>query len=472
MPTFPTPIERVVVLVMENRSFDHMLGYLGTPNGLTGLEFNLEDPAVPSSPKVLVSNTAAYAGDLDVDPSHEVTHVNVQLYGSAVVPPGAAARNNGFVVDYGRQPGAPDKRNIMKCFDPVKLPVLSGLAREFAVCDRWHSSVPGQTWPNRSFLHCATSGGFVDNQPRHYGMRTIYENLTGAGFTWGIYFHDFAQSLALANLTVSAFKSNFRFMPQFFSDLKNGTLPHYTFIEPRYFNFLAWKANDQHPPHDVQLGEHLIADVYEQLRQSKYWGQLLFVVLHDEHGGIYDHVAPPAAVNPDGLVSINPPFDFTRLGLRVPAIIVSPYVRKGAVDSTTVYDHTSLLATVRDLFGLPRSLTKRDAAAATLASLLDNPRRDDSPAVLARPPHPEATAFHEVAGAAAMTGDRVRDQMDAGERSDEDLNEFQESLVSLASRLDVPESPRMRVLRMARAIDDEHDAAVYVREVATKFVES
>jgi len=483
MGKFPTVIEHVVVLVLENRSFDHMLGYLGTPNGLTGAEFNLEDPAVPASTRVPVSNTAQYLGDLDVDPSHEVTHVNVQLFGVDPVPPPGGPHNIGFVLDYGLQPPkpvAPVAHNIMKCFDPAKLPVLTTLAREFAVCDRWHSSVPGQTWPNRFFLHCATSGGFVDNTPRHYDMRTIYENLTGAGLTWKIYFHDFPQSLALANLTNSVFKSNFKFFPEFFNDLKDGSLPNYTFLEPRYFNFLGWKANDQHPPHDVQLGEHLIADVYTQLRASTLWEKSLLVVLYDEHGGIYDHVLPPDHVaNPDGLVSTTPPFDFTRLGLRVPAVIASPYIEKGTVDSVTVYDHTSLLASVRDLFGLKTSLTKRDAAANTFLGLLklDKPPRPlaDTPddTALNRPPHPEATEFHQVAGAATMTGDKVSAQLEDGDDSDEELSEFQQSLVDLAKTLDVPDdSARMRVLRLARRIDDEHDAAVLVREVATKFVES
>jgi len=312
----------------------------------------------------------------------------------------------------------------------------------------------------------------VDNQPRHYGMRTIYENITGVGLKWAIYFHDFPQSLALANLTDSALAANFRFFPEFFRDLKNGTLPNYSFLEPRYFNFLSWQANDQHPPHDMQLGEHLIADVYEQLSQSSYWNKSLLVILHDEHGGIYDHELPPPAVNPDGKVSIDPPFAFDRLGVRVPAVLVSPLIAKSTVDST-LYDHTSLLATVRELFNLPDALTERDRRANTFTALLDNAVRMDKPAVTRPGDQPEATEFHEVKGAAAMTADRVLDQLGTHPSGvGQDLSEFQDSLVDLANQLDVPESPRLRVLRLARQIDDEHDAAVHVREVAAKFVES
>jgi phospholipase C len=476
MPRFATKVENIVVLVLENRSFDHMLGFLPGVNGLKGDEGNHTDPASPGSPFIQVSRDAQYVGDLDIDPSHEVTNVNEQLFGSKAGPQPGGAHNIGFVSNYARQQ---DKNgnfangpNIMKCFDLAKIPVLTKLAKEFAVCDRWHSSVPGQTWPNRFFLHCATSDGFVDNKPRHYGMRTIYENIAGVGFKWAIYFHDFPQSLALANLTDSALAANFRFFPEFFRDLKNGTLPNYSFLEPRYFSFLSWQANDQHPPHDVQLGEHLIADVYEQLSQSSYWNKSLLVILYDEHGGIYDHELPPPAVNPDGKVSIDPPFAFDRLGLRVPAVLVSPLIAKSTVDST-LYDHTSLLATVRELFNLPDALTERDRRANTFTALLDNAVRTDKPAVTRPGDQPDATEFHEVKGSAAMTADRVLEQLDTNPSGvGQDLSEFQDSLVDLANQLDVSESPRLRVLRLARQIDDEHDAAVHVREVAAKFVES
>jgi phospholipase C len=476
MPRFLTPIENIVVLVMENRSFDHMLGFLPGVNGLKGDEGNHADPASPGSPFIRVSNGAQYTGDLDIDPSHELTNVNEQLFGSGTGSQPGGAHNIGFVSNYARQRDKNNNlavgANIMKCFDPARLPVLTQLATEFAVCDRWHASVPAQTWPNRFFLHCATSNGFVDNQPRHYGMRTIYENIAGVGLDWAIYFHDFPHSLSLANLTNSAFAANLRFFPEFFRDLKNGTLPNYSFIEPRYFNLLSWKANDQHPPHDVQLGEHLIADIYEQLRKSSYWDKSLFVILYDEHGGIYDHEFPPSAVSPDGKTSPVTNFAFDRLGLRVPAVLVSPRIPKGTVDST-LYDHTSLLATVRELFNLPKPLTERDRLAKTFTHWFDNAARKDEPTELTRPAHPEATEFHEVSGAAVMTADRVIDQLDSNPSGvGQELSEFQDSLVELADDLDVPESPRLRVLRLARKIDDEHDAAVHVREVAAKFVES
>ena len=149
MPKFRTSVENIVVLVMENRSFDHMLGFMDGVNGLKGDEGNHVDTAKAESLFVRVSRDAQYAGDLDVDPSHELTNVNEQLFGTMSGPWSGGAHNIGFVSNYARQQ---DKNhnfavgpNIMKCFDPVKLPVLTTLANEFAICDRWHASVPAQT---------------------------------------------------------------------------------------------------------------------------------------------------------------------------------------------------------------------------------------------------------------------------------------------------------------------------------------
>lgn len=448
MAKFPIGIEHVVVLCLENRSFDHMLGFLGTPNGLTGDEFNLTDPDDPASARVPVSNTAEYLGDLDVDPSHEVTQVREQLYGAAGVPRADGRHNVGFVLNYGRQPGAPQAPNIMKCFDPAKLPTLVSLAREYAVCGRWYSSVPGQTWPNRFFLHCATSGGFADNKLRTFPMRTIYENIEDAHLEWGIYFHDIPQSLTLERLQTPARRARFKLFQAFASDAAAGRLPNYAFLEPRYFNTPLGKANDQHPPHDVQLGEHLIADIYEALRQSPAWGKTLFVIVYDEHGGIYDHVLPPAAVNPDGRISADPPCDFTQLGLRVPAVLVSPRIARATVDDTP-HDHTSLLATVKEIFGLKEFLTERDRQAKTFTQLLAARARADAPERAARPAGPAdlppsvAAAFDAGFGAAG-----------------EQPSEFQESLLDFADGLPAPEGPSARALRLAQSIDQQYADAI------------
>jgi len=255
-------INHVVVLMLENRSFDHVFGFMRSAaypvDGLTGNESNPLDPHHPS-PDIPVSRNAGYV--LPQDPGHTFTDVNQQLYSNPGGPPPAGQPNRGFIYSYAQQPdvGAGDAPKIMECFDPGRLPVITRLAREFAVCDRWFSSVPGPTWPNRFFAHCATSKGYLDNSVLHnYDMPTVYEKLADNGQTWHIYFHDFAQALALRRLAEDDQVVNFLTYDTFKIDARKGTLPSYAFIEPRYFNLLK-PANDQHPPHDMLEGEALIA---------------------------------------------------------------------------------------------------------------------------------------------------------------------------------------------------------------------
>jgi phospholipase C len=386
-------IDTVVVLALENRSFDHLLGWFdagGRP--FAGLRSeagagNWSEPPTQSGTFVPAGDDAPYVPDLDPGGHHELAHAQFQLFGRAAWPPDPLAppHNTGFLADYATLTGGDlhAAAHVMRCFAPAKVPVLTALAHEFAVCDHWFSSVPGPTWPNRFFIHSATSDGATDNTPRVYDQRTIYQNLAAAGHSWRVYYHDFPQSLALAQ-QIPACAENYEYFEAFLAAAAAGRLPRYSFIEPRYFNELWARANDQHPPHGIVGGENLIADVYEALRASPQWNSAALIVLHDEHGGFYDHVPPPATVSPDGKTSGG--FDFTRLGVRVPAVVASPYVERGTIDQT-VYDHSSIAATLRDLFGLGASLTRRDAQAATLLPLLGSRAtpRTDAPAKLPRP---------------------------------------------------------------------------------------
>jgi phospholipase C len=467
-------IRHIVVLMLENRSFDHMLGFLGRGDGLTGTEFNRVDPANPASEQIPVSNDARYLGDFGdppVDPSHAHTHVNVQMFNADREPsPLPPETMIGFVKDYASLEGQPPAagRQIMKCFDPAKLPALSTLAREFVLCDRWFSSLPGQTWPNRFFVHCATSGGFLDNQLHDFrNMRTIYDNLTEAGHDWTVFFHDIPQCAVLDSLRNPAFKQNFKtFAPFFKIACETNTLPVYSFIEPRYFDFLGLKANDQHPPHDVSLGEHLIADVYDAIRNSPAWPHTLLVVTWDEHGGLFDHVLPPTTVSPDGLESSDPVFDFKRLGVRVPSVIVSPFTEAGVIDST-VYDHASVPATLKEMLDLPAFLTARDRDAKTFTRNLTETMRTNTPAHLPRPPQP-AGAAAAPATAAAMGDEDVFASLDQAQTRL--MSEFQESLVALSKDLELAESQSEHVARMADLPDDEHDGAVAVRTAFERYL--
>jgi phospholipase C len=453
------PIEHVIVLMLENRSYDHMLGYLPNGHGLTGDEFNLVDPANPTSERVRVSNRSGY---ITVDPAHEFENVEKQLYGMPgnVVNP---ALMNGFVAAHiEKEKGDVELgKKIMECFAPGKIPALTTLANEFCLCDRWFSAVPGPTWLNRFFAHSATCDGMIVDSARHnYRMKTIFDALGENGFSWNIYYGDVPQSIILQHhwRTLDRFK---RF-ENFYTDLEKGDLAAYSFIEPRYINFHEWKATDQHPPHDVRLGEYLIADVYDTLRNSQLWEKSLLVVTYDEHGGFFDHVPPP-----DGKKSKHPPFDFTRLGVRVPAILVSPFVEKGRVDST-IYEHSSLPATIKTLFDLPEGLTARDKAANTFEKNLSRTiPRSDTPLTLPVPGEPkEASRHRELLRTNALEKWRLG-EVDKAEISQEPLSSFQESLVGIANRL----NRQAHGKALAARIQTEHEAAVHIHESLARFLE-
>jgi len=187
----------------------------------------------------------------------------------------------------------------MHYFTPDQVPVLARLAKQFAVCDHWFASAPCQTWPNRWFVHAATADGHENNNPPYFpDVPTIFNRLEEAGIdSWKIYFHDIAQAHTLLQLFLLG--SHFQSYRQFQADCQAGKLPAYSFIEPQYFADFGYPENDQHPPSVVTLGEQLIADVYNCLRASKVWRKSLLIITYDEHGGCYDHAAPPAAVPPE-----------------------------------------------------------------------------------------------------------------------------------------------------------------------------
>ena len=373
MPINDSRIEHLVVLMLENRSFDHMLGFSGIPgiDGLTGAEWNPD----PNGEPVRVSNDAQYIGDLDTDPGHELVDVNIQMYSNEEGRPGLAPPMMGFVKSFLKVSGKLDQaKKIMKCFGPNRLPVLTALARQYAVCDRWFSSVPGPTLPNRVFMHAGTSQGEAAC-PRYFSnLRTIYP-LLNKYVPAKIFYQDWTMAFTFRDLLGDQTRYFGRYQ-DFLNACEDGSLPNYCLLEPRYYaddSGGVHEPNDQHPDHDVREAENLIREVYMALRANPaVWQKTMLLIVYDEHGGLYDHVEPPLTVNPDGQVSKSPPFDFTRLGPRVPAVIVSPYIKPGTVDHT-VYDHTSVIATARKLF-LPdwtnTALTKRDAAANTFDGVL------------------------------------------------------------------------------------------------------
>ena len=387
-------IDHIVVLMLENRSFDHMLGFLYSDagnvsplkqpfDGLTGQESN------PDKTGAAVPVYRIQAGDANAyfmpgaDPGEGYAATNNQLFGNINPPSPPNATNQGFVKDFeytlGWQTGKPGwtvlpgttAKNIMGMFTPEMLPILSGLARGYAVCDRWFASVPTETLPNRAFACAGTSQGHTDDKTaRTFTCPSIFGLLDKNGLGWSIYGYD-AVPLTRLNFpdTHNAAATHFGVFTDFQAAAAKGTLPPYTFLEPKF----RTGGNDQHPVNDVALGEQLIHDVYYALRNGAAWAKTMLIVTYDEHGGNYDHVAPPTgAVPPDNSVGEHG-FDFTRFGVRVPAVIVSPLIAAGTVfrapDAGPPIDHTSILRTIEKRWNLP-ALTARDAAAPDLGGVL------------------------------------------------------------------------------------------------------
>jgi phospholipase C len=329
------------------------------------------------------------------DPGEGYVATNDQLYGNDNGPAssGQAATCQGFVADYAYTLGWEAKEgaswpivsgtvegDIMGCFTPEALPVLSALAKGYAVCDQWFASVPTETLPNRAFACAATSQGHMDDKTHTFSSPTIFGLLGAANLGWAVYGYD-AEPLTKNTFTqiTSADASHFGLFTDFQAAAAAGTLPAYTFLEPSWGS----SGNSQHPNYDVALGEQLMHDVYEALRAGRAWPQTLLIITYDEHGGCYDHVAPPSGAVPPDSDAGEFGFDFTRFGVRVPAVLVSPLIQAGTVFRAPAggppIDHTSILKTVQQRWSLP-SLTARDAAAPGLGGVLTlaTPRADDA----------------------------------------------------------------------------------------------
>jgi len=447
MPAGLDNLKHIVVLMMENRSFDHMLGWLQSPtydvDGLDGTQFNRDSTGEP----VAATKDAAYSGDYSPDVAHDFEDVTYQIFGSRTPAPGAQPTMAGFVTDYGEVSGSVSKsHHVMKCFDPKKLPVLTGLAQNYAVCSRWFSSVPGPTLPNRAYAHAASSVGHVDMTINWWKQsKTIYELLVENGRTAKIYYSDATMALTFGGLIDQQDKYFIPDFDQFFRDCENNNLPDYCFLEPRY-NAASGEdpveASDQHPDHDVQAGEDLIHDVYVHLgKNPETWKSTLLVIIYDEHGGLFDHAAPPPAVPPDDLKSANPSFAFDRLGVRVPAVLVSPYIQAGTIISDTVFDHSSVIATARKVFlgaaWKDKFLTNRDREANTFEGVLtlDQPRAWDGA---------EIKANHQ----AAITGRQLRLAAAGASHATQPLSDHQVALAGVmataaASRMTEGQSARL-----------------------------
>ena len=388
--------------MFENRSLDTMLGWLyangdmpgtvlpaGSAPAFDGLKPDMSNPS-SSGASVSVSTTTVNSRIPDPDPQETFDNVTAQILGPQNVSTAALLPMQGFVLNY-QTTATQDPSQVLQCHSTGQLPVLSALARAYAVSDAWFASVPSQTWPNRAFAHAGTSNGHVDNSrvvpgtdarglpdPFEWNVRTIFSVLDAVGSPWAVY-HDTTLIPPLTrtmfpSLWDASLSSRFKSLSDFIGDCASGTLPAYSFVEP---SFLI-EPNDQHPPHDVAAGEQFLYKIWKAVSTSPAWNDTLLLITFDEHGGTFDHVLPPAnAVAPDA--ASNPgdnAFCFDRFGVRVPAVLVSPYIAPGTVfrsPTTIPYDHTSILATLRDWLAIPSTqmlTSARVAQAPTLAQVL------------------------------------------------------------------------------------------------------
>ena len=425
-------IEHIVVLMLENRSFDNLLGWLYDP--ANDEPFNVVPPDFDGLYGKDLSNRTPDGGVVHAgksydprspqpNPGEPFEDVYSQTYDVPKVDlkdvpsdPPQPPNMQGFIRNYAAQKEKPaDPAKIMDSLTPKTLPVLSSMAHHYALCDRWFASMPTQTFCNRSFVHAGTSSGYVNNGGGGLcfvnDSLTIFDLLESAGKTWSI----FCGGWLLQSFTLLTQKTLWKYAATkhflHFKDFiaaagKKGGLPSYSFIEPIYFDSIVWgPENDMHPecnPYqffgssNLHRGEALLATIYGAIRNSPDWESTLLIIVFDEHGGCYDHVPPPSAATcnvaivPDGkIIPAGKPggagFKFDRLGPRVPAIIISAYTPP-QTRLHQIFEHTSILSTVVNCFHLPEGkLGARQSKAQDVGDALPlrSPRNDRAP--LAKP---------------------------------------------------------------------------------------
>ena len=346
-------IEHFVVLMLENRSFDQMLGHLELEgHDVDGVKRAEDKPLVNwyNGEKYELHEAKRTALTIAEDPCHDGWCVAEQVSNG----------NGGFVENFAVTHPAADPSVVMEYYTAKQVPVYNHLANQFCVCDRWFSSVPGATWPNRLYAVAGAAAGSLDNQtPPLYNCGSFLRQLDdvnrlngGAGPTWRWYSSDpgtlrlidSRYSLEVSDRFAYFDKPSLLQQRTFLHDAAAGELPSVSWIDPNFVDLGGLTgANDDHPPSDVMAGQELVFKVYHALATSPLWEKMLLLIVYDEHGGFYDHVSPDDFAPPSGLQDKDP--RFRRYGPRVPAIVVSPWVEPQK-HSHIVFDHTSIIKTV------------------------------------------------------------------------------------------------------------------------------
>lgn len=396
-------IKNVVVLVQENLSFDHFFGGLTYDRNIDGVVnrpfCNPANVSLSHSPKVCASNTAQNIAS--EDPNHSIAGGNMQIFGTYHPLMGAQSSMDGFITE---QRASYVKDNLTRAaevinyFTPDHIPVFNAIAENFVLFDRWFASVPGPTNPNRAYLTSGTSYGHGMNDPafNQSGLpqKSIFEQLSDKGITWANYENStksdpsFLPDALFYQWTAKSDtgRTNIQPIERFYKDARDGTLPAFTWINPECCNYMS-----MHPPSPINMGENFVKGIYEAIRSSPQWNDTLFILTFDEHGGFADHVSPPSEVPPGDSLTYTEmapdghpyTFHFNRLGVRVPTMLISPWVSKGLVqnkpaDGGAEFTHTSILKFLSELWGLD-SLTPRVDWSPSFSNLITSKFREDTP---------------------------------------------------------------------------------------------
>jgi phospholipase C len=463
------PIKHLVVMMLENRAFDHRIGWfkqiLNTTHfdGLDGTEFNLLNASfgkkcpVDDNADVYDTPNAGHGYDAQFREQYGIEGLLPPPY---TPPP---------MIGFASQEGSCDVMSSI----PVGLsPVSQAFIENFVVFDRWFPSFPGPTEINRMFFHSATSNGFCDNPEvdvyaEGFPQESLYRRLQANNVSWGVFqSDDVSTTLFFRDVRTPEMLSHFHTLESFKEMAAKGTLPQFSLIEPRFFSVPHFPANDEHPSgHSTYSGELLLKSLYDTVRQSPLWEKLALFVTYDEHGGLFDHVPSPVGVPPPspGLNCTyggDPLFDHSRLGVRVPAYLVSPWVAKGFVEhapdaspdvkhlAPKQYEHSSMIRSVLNLFGMQdQSITDRDAWAASFLHLFSEPSaRADCPLLM---PEPPALSERHLA--------RMRDEYL------QPMNDWQLSLVrGMSAIIGTPMNDRADMQQ--RSIVREVDGAAFIQD--------
>src|SRR4051794_15663739 len=393
-PTAALPFDHIVIVMMENHSFDNYFGMLprrGQP-AADGFDFDAAGKPVNSNP---VANG----------------YVTVQRAASHCQPDGVGQswRSTHLQIDGGRMDGfAETTPDAMLYWDEPDIPFYYSLASTFCLANRWFGSAPCQTYPNRRFLLAGTAFGLISTDTSKVfedpPNGTIFDRLDKHGISWKDYFTDVPATGVIASIPAKH-PQNLAPVSQFYADCAAGTLPAVSFVDSDigaasvvsdatlgqakapFAKTVSAQNEDEEDPADIALGENFVSRAVSAVLGSPLWPRILLVWTYDEHGGFYDHVPPPAAIPPDDikpqLGKDDPPGGYDIYGPRVPAVVVSGYARKHAV-TNVVHDHTSVLATIQAKWNLP-AMTRRDANAATMMDFLDSKVTFPEPPSLAAP---------------------------------------------------------------------------------------